>query len=110
MWEASGFLIIWVSADSRRTLSITNPANGSTHGNVPNAGAAETRRAVGAAALALPSWRARTAGDRDALLRCWHQLIVEFTDDRDIILKGESIWQHRHVAPTSSPKAWMRQV
>jgi acyl-CoA reductase-like NAD-dependent aldehyde dehydrogenase len=44
----------WVPADSGATLPVTNPATGALLGSVPNMGAAETRRAIAAAAAAMP--------------------------------------------------------
>ena len=40
----------WVAADGGDTLPVTNPATGETLGTIPNMGAAETRRAIAAAA------------------------------------------------------------
>ncbi len=53
-----------------------NPATGAQLGVIPNMGAAETRRAIAAAAAALPAWAARTAKDRADLLRRWFDLII----------------------------------
>ena len=58
----------WVDADSKRALDVVNPASGEKLGTVPNAGAAEARRAIEAAARAFPAWAARTAKDRGAIL------------------------------------------
>ena len=52
----------WISADSAQTFAVTNPASGETLASVPDAGAAETRRAIEAARVAQQDWRARTAG------------------------------------------------
>lgn len=54
----------WVAADSGRTITVTDPATGETVGTVPQSGRAETKRAIDAAAAALPAWRAKTAKER----------------------------------------------
>ena len=65
----------WVPADSGATLPVTNPATGALLGSVPNMGAAETRRAIAAAAAAMPAWAAKTAKERATVLRRWHDLM-----------------------------------
>ena len=67
----------WINAESGETLSVNNPATGAIIGTVPNAGAAETRRAVEAAQAAFASWRKTTANERSKLLRRLHDLIME---------------------------------
>jgi len=67
----------WVAADSGATLTVTDPATGETVGTVPNAGRAETKRAIEAAAAALPAWRARTAKERAKLLHKLADLIEQ---------------------------------
>jgi succinate-semialdehyde dehydrogenase/glutarate-semialdehyde dehydrogenase len=42
----------WCDADDGRTFAVTNPATGELLANVPRMGAAETRRAIAAAAEA----------------------------------------------------------
>jgi len=43
----------WVDADNGATLTVTDPASGEQLGTVPKLGAAETQRAIAAAALSL---------------------------------------------------------
>ena len=52
-------------------------------------GAAETRRALEAAAAAFPGWRARTAADRARILRRWADLMLEHLDDLALLLTLE---------------------
>ena len=59
----------WIDADDRATFPVLNPATGETVADVPRLGAAETRRAIEAAARALPEWRGRTAKERAGALR-----------------------------------------
>jgi succinate-semialdehyde dehydrogenase/glutarate-semialdehyde dehydrogenase len=63
----------WIAADSGATHAIWNPSTGAEIAQVPDLGAAETERAIAAAAAALPAWRAKTAKERSAiLLRRWY--------------------------------------
>ncbi len=71
----------WVGADSGATQAVHNPADGSVVGQVPRMGAAEARRAIAAAARALPAWSALTAAARAGLLRRWFELILQHQDD-----------------------------
>jgi len=66
-----------------------NPATGALIGTVPRMGAAETRRAIAAANAAWPGWRAKTAKERAAILRKWHDLMLENADDLALILTTE---------------------
>lgn len=79
----------WTPADRGETITVTNPATGSPLGAVPKMGCAETRRAIGAAAEAFPSWRARTAKDRSGILRRWFELIMANQNDLAIIMTAE---------------------
>ncbi len=58
----------WISADSGKTLNVTDPATGEKLGTVPDCGRAETARAIAAADAALPAWRAKTAKERGRIL------------------------------------------
>jgi succinate-semialdehyde dehydrogenase/glutarate-semialdehyde dehydrogenase len=70
----------WVDADSGAVIEVTDPATGERLGSVPKMGADETRRAIDAAAAAMPAWAARTAADRAKILRRWFELILEEKD------------------------------
>ena len=80
---------LWIGADDGATVTIRNPANGAPLGTVPVMSAHETRRAVEAAALALPAWARRTAKDRAAVLRRWHDLMLANADDLAVIMTSE---------------------
>lgn len=71
----------WSHANTGSTISVTNPADGSVIGNVPDMSAAEARQAIDAAVNAGSAWRARTAKDRAVILRRWFDLIVTHQDD-----------------------------
>jgi succinate-semialdehyde dehydrogenase/glutarate-semialdehyde dehydrogenase len=79
----------WTAADNGATVAITNPANGITLAQVPDMGAAETRRAIEAANAAWPAWRALTAKQRGAVLRKWFELIVANADDLALLMTSE---------------------
>ena len=79
----------WITADSGQTVDILNPANGSRVGSVPVLGAAETRRAIDAAARAMPAWAARTARERATILRRWFELMLAHAEDLAVIMTSE---------------------
>jgi succinate-semialdehyde dehydrogenase/glutarate-semialdehyde dehydrogenase len=72
---------LWVGADDGATFAVNNPANGETLGDVPQMGAAETRRAIEAANRAWPVWRSKTAKERAAIMRRWFQLMLQHQED-----------------------------
>ena len=79
----------WADADDGQTINVSNPATGEHIGTVPLMGAAETRRAIEAANAAWPAWRKKTAKERAAVLRRWHDLILENADDLALIMTTE---------------------
>jgi succinate-semialdehyde dehydrogenase / glutarate-semialdehyde dehydrogenase len=79
----------WIAADSGATLPVHNPATAEALGHIPNMAANETRRAIAAAAAALPLWAARTAKDRSVILRRWFDLMIANQDDLAILMTAE---------------------
>jgi len=79
----------WSDADGGATLDVDNPATGAIIGTAPRMGGAETRRAIDAAAMAWPAWRAKTAKERSAILRKWYELMLVNADDLALILTTE---------------------
>jgi succinate-semialdehyde dehydrogenase/glutarate-semialdehyde dehydrogenase len=79
----------WVAADNGAVLEVHNPANGDVVATVPNAGAAETRRAIEAAKRSFPAWRARTAEDRGRILRRWFELMMSHQEDLARVMTSE---------------------
>ena len=71
----------WADADDKKTIDVTNPANGEKLGTVPSMGANETRRAIIAANKAWPAWRAKTGKERSAVMRKWFNLMMENQED-----------------------------
>ncbi len=79
----------WLNAEDGRTLTVHNPATGEVLGRVPALGAAQTRQAIAAAYDAWPAWRERRAMERAAILRRWHDLMLEHQEDLARILTAE---------------------
>ncbi len=79
----------WVGADSGQTLPVTNPATGAIIAQIPDMGAAETRRAIDAAEAAWPAWRSKTAKERAAILRRWYELILDNQNDLAQLMTAE---------------------
>jgi len=79
----------WIDADGGGTIDVTNPADGSVLGTVPNLGATEVRRAIEAANAAGPAWRARTAKERSKILRKWFDLMLENQRDLAVLMTLE---------------------
>jgi succinate-semialdehyde dehydrogenase / glutarate-semialdehyde dehydrogenase len=79
----------WSAADNAAILDVTNPATSEKLGSIPNMGAAETRRAIAAAAAALPAWRARTAKERAIIMRRWFDLMTENQEDLATLMTAE---------------------
>jgi len=80
---------IWIGADDGATMPIVDPATGALVGTAPVFRAAETKRAIDAASRALPTWRAKTAKERSAILRRWNDLMLANADDLALILTTE---------------------
>jgi len=79
----------WIDADSGKTLDVHNPASGEKLGTVPDMGAAETRRAIAAAAAAMPAWAKKPAKERAAVLRKWFDLMMAHQDDLAMLMTAE---------------------
>jgi succinate-semialdehyde dehydrogenase/glutarate-semialdehyde dehydrogenase len=79
----------WIDAASGSTITVTNPADGSTVGSVPSLSAAETREAIMAADRALAGWRRMVARERSAALMKWYDLMMAHQEDLAVILTSE---------------------
>lgn len=77
----------WITG--AREISVDDPASGEIIGSVPNLGAAETRRAIDAAAVAFSAWRGRTAKERAKILRRWFELMMENQEDLAVLMTTE---------------------
>jgi len=79
----------WVDSDGGETHAVSNPATGEVIAECASCGTAETRRAIEAAAAAMPAWRSRSAKERAAILRKWFNLMMEAQEDLAQILTAE---------------------
>ncbi|MGQ4274916.1 NAD-dependent succinate-semialdehyde dehydrogenase [Terrihabitans sp. B22-R8] len=70
----------WTAADSGAAVDVINPADGTKIGTVPNAGAAETRRAIEAAHAAFQTWSRTVAAERAKLLRRLSEAVLDHQD------------------------------
>lgn len=81
---------VWRNAHSgQQRQAVYNPATGALLGHVPELGGAEALEAITAADAALPAWRGRTAGQRAAVLKRWHALLVEHCEALAALLVAE---------------------
>ncbi|WP_029907796.1 NAD-dependent succinate-semialdehyde dehydrogenase [Caulobacter sp. UNC358MFTsu5.1] len=69
---------LWI--ESETTFQVLNPADGSVIAEVADLGASETKVAIEAAHRAFPTWAARTAKERGAILRKWSDLMLAHTE------------------------------
>lgn len=79
----------WESADSGERSEVKNPSTGEVLASVPVMGAAETERAITAAADAFIQWKRSTVIERSKLLRRWYDLVLENAEDLAVILTSE---------------------
>src|SRR5215831_1819716 len=70
----------WCAADNGRTLGVINPATEEVISEVAYGGRAEARRAVEAAAKAMPGWMKQSAWDRAKILKKTGDLMRERAD------------------------------
>ena len=77
-WQATG-----------KEFEVLNPATGGVIAGVADGAASDARRAVEAASVAWPAWRALTGKERAAVLKRWHALLVENTGDLARIITAE---------------------
>ena len=77
----------WV--DSAAVFAVTNPADGSTIGTVPNMGAEDVYKAIDAAQAAFPMWSGKTAKERAAILRKWYELLLLHANDLAALMTAE---------------------
>src|SRR5438477_6264241 len=70
----------WTAADNGRTLGVINPATEDVLEEIAYGGRAETKRAVEAAARAMPAWMKLTAWDRAKVLKKTADLMRERLD------------------------------
>ncbi len=90
LWQTEGHIDgKWVASDSGKTFAVVDPATGEHLADVPDMGAAETKRAIDAANAALPAWRAKTAKERANVLRKWFDLCMAAQADLALLMTRE---------------------
>jgi len=78
---------LWIEGDE--TFEVLNPADGTVIAKVADLGAGETRVAIEAAHRAFPTWAAKTAKERGAILRKWSDLMLAHTEDLARLMTAE---------------------
>lgn len=78
-----------MKASDGSTFQVFNPATGKPLATLPKMKADETLAAIAAAHSVYPSWSALTAKQRGAVLRRWHHLATEASDDIAAIMTAE---------------------
>jgi succinate-semialdehyde dehydrogenase/glutarate-semialdehyde dehydrogenase len=78
---------LWIEGGA--TFEVLNPADGTVIANVADLGAGETRVAIEAAHRAFPTWAAKTAKERGAILRKWSGLMLARADDLARLMTAE---------------------
>jgi succinate-semialdehyde dehydrogenase / glutarate-semialdehyde dehydrogenase len=79
----------WAPASDGARFDVVDPAERAPIASVASATREDTRRAIAAAAAALPGWSGKTAKERAQVMRRWFDLIVEAADDLGAILTAE---------------------
>ncbi|MBC6996011.1 NAD-dependent succinate-semialdehyde dehydrogenase [Neolewinella lacunae] len=79
----------WTAAREGSTFRVCNPYDGSLLAEVADLGEEETCRTIELARQAQVQWAGKSAGHRSRILRRWHDLILEHTDDLALILTSE---------------------
>ena len=79
----------WVKADHGSSFAVIDPATSEPLAAVADVGAAETGRAIEAAARAQVAWAALAASARAQRLRAWYELILQHADDLAMIMTRE---------------------
>ncbi|XP_034662664.1 succinate-semialdehyde dehydrogenase [NADP(+)] GabD [Drosophila subobscura] len=82
----------WIDASGSATFEVRNPSSGELIGHVPNMNVSDAQDAINAAKQAYESkeWRSLTAKDRSNLLKKWHKLIEQHTQEIAEIMTAES--------------------
>ncbi len=78
-----------VEAQSGKTITVKNPANGEAVGEIPRGSVAEVEAAVGAAARAFPAWAATPASKRAQLMHAAAARMREVLDEVATLLAKE---------------------
>jgi succinate-semialdehyde dehydrogenase/glutarate-semialdehyde dehydrogenase len=77
----------WVT--TKETFPVTDPATGAEIARVPNLGAADAKKAIDAAAEALPAWSKKTAKERAQIMKRWFDLMIADTEPLAQLMTAE---------------------
>ncbi|HEY2071141.1 MAG TPA: NAD-dependent succinate-semialdehyde dehydrogenase [Rhizomicrobium sp.] len=77
----------WLATSAR--FAVNNPATGETLAEVADLTAADTRRAIEAAAAAFVLWKAKTAKERASVMRKWFNLLMANQEDLARLMTAE---------------------
>ncbi|KAL1991445.1 hypothetical protein VTN49DRAFT_4753 [Thermomyces lanuginosus] len=80
----------FVDAASGEKFEVHDPSDGKLIGTCPEFSAADTEKAIEAAAAAFPSFRATLARERARMLRRWYQLMLDNLDDLATLITWEN--------------------
>ncbi|MDW5598731.1 NAD-dependent succinate-semialdehyde dehydrogenase [Conexibacter stalactiti] len=80
---------VWTPGAGGEHAPVLDPASGDELARVAEGTRADARRAIDAAAVALPKWSRLSAKERARLMRRWYELIVEHVDDLAVLLTAE---------------------
>lgn len=78
---------VWI--DSEIKFDVLDPTTGALVAEVTDLDVAAAAKAIDAAHAAGPGWAALTGKEHGAILRRWHDLMVQNTDDLATILTAE---------------------
>lgn len=79
----------WCAGENGDVIEVTDPADGSWLGSVANISQNQSRAAVEAAQEAFPKWSAMLPQERSAILRRWHELMLQHKHDLTLIMTLE---------------------
>ena len=79
----------WTASVAAQSFEVTDPASAATLAFVASLDAAQTTRAVDAAARAFPAWRGLLPQQRANILRNWFELIMAAKDDLALLMTLE---------------------
>lgn len=80
----------WVRAADGASIEVDDPFTNEIIGSVPSLGEGEVQGAIDAAAAAFPDWAARRPPERAALLRRWHDLVLDNAEDLARLITREN--------------------
>lgn len=113
MTSVADLPLLELESDSGETFRVDDPATGELVREVPRMGAAETTRALQAAADALPAWRGLLAKERARIMRRWSDLMLENAEPLTRLLtteQGKPIAEARTTVRTATGTAAQNAV